>query len=165
MEVSEFLKNVKFGDGSNILETQKVTKEEPIVVFKKAVQKQIELLKKDIENRDLGIKPESRGTRWYVVKDDIAETFLRYSVKKVFLSKSMNEKKCTYEVGSTLEDLLSWYENLKIIVESGKITSIINKVAADLIAERNATRKKNENDPAFLAKKAERAEKKSKEEA
>lgn len=165
MKPGDFLKNISITNGSNILGTKTNAKKSPVSVFKEALEKQIKLVKYDMNPK--GEKPE--GARWYVIKGDVAETFLRYSVKKVFLKPDMNEENCAYEAGRNLEDLLKFYNNTIDYLNSGAIDSLINKVAADMIAERNATREKNEKDPVFLANKekraAKRAEKKAKEEA
>lgn len=140
-------------------------KKTPSEVFKEGIERQIELVKYDISQK--GIKP--KGRRWYSSDGKQIASFFLYSVKPVLLKPELMTENPAIIVANNLKELQAFYTKLMKDVDSGKFDSIINKVAADMIAERNATREKNEKDPVFLANKekraAKRAEKKAKEEA
>lgn len=158
MTISSLFKNVTIVDASDVLGNKTITKVKPTDRFVDAVKKQIQAIKWDISKE--GNEPE-KLKRWYSVNDGKAQTFLRYSVKKVLILPGMTEEKSVYQVGKTLQDVLKFYENVLKAAQAGDLDTILDKVAEEMIQEREATKAKNKSNPEWV-KKSEEAKAKRK---
>lgn len=135
---------VSIASSEVIINDQKV-KETPSEIFRKAVKKQLLLVRYDQKTEEEQ-KKETKvpdGRRWYRLKDGKAYTFLRYGTKKILLMPGMTEEKSVYQVGTSLEDLAKFYNNIITAVYGGLYADVIDKVAAAMIKERNETKEKN----------------------
>lgn len=155
--ISSLFKNVTVSDASELLGSKTSLKVKPTDRFVDAVKKQIAAVKWDISKE--GNEPE-KLKRWYTIKDGKAQTFLRYSVKKVLILPGMTEEKSVYNVGKTLQDILKFYENVLKAAVAGELDTIIEAVADDMIRERKATKAKHDADPEWEAKKEKKKQEK-----
>lgn len=111
----------------------------PVDVFIAGLDKQIKLVEW-YENGKEDEKPN--GKEWFFIKDGIAYTHLRYSVKKVFILGD-EDTNSIYQVGTNYADLKAFFEGVKSSTEKGEFDSIIEKIAKDMTEERAKSRLEN----------------------
>lgn len=126
-----------------VVSDEALTKREPIKTprqtFLTALEKQIKLI--DWYNGDqTADKPE--GREWFIVKNGVAYTYLKYAVKKIHILEGGDDKSI-YEVGSTYNDIKDFYESVEEHTKKGEFDAIIEKTAQDMTEERAKSRLEN----------------------
>ncbi|GBQ55826.1 hypothetical protein GHA01_24620 [Novacetimonas hansenii] len=148
MLIQSLLKGVTAVDDNNILKGVVVNNPSPRENFINAVKSQISLVEYDMKPEGEPIK----GKKWYKVVDKNAYTFVRYSVKKIKILPTQTDDKAALRVGTTYASLIKFYENLIKVAEAGELDDVLDNVAAEMIAERKASRERNAADPEYQAK-------------